>query len=141
MRIFPACLFILFSASATADERVAVDFRCLSGGSKNSIHLEWRVFTDIPARWETAYVKYRNSPKPIPLVLKSKEEAEIAEGRPWHLTTIWLEVVDGKITGEYEVSSQGARIYGFTYKNYRNSQIVHFSEDHAAHEDDGCKWK
>jgi uncharacterized protein YecT (DUF1311 family) len=131
-----------FSPSAVADEQISGGFHCLSGGSKNSIHLEWGWYKNaIPAHWITSYVKYKNSPKPIHLILKSDEGEEMMEGRPWAYTSIWLEVVDGKITGEYETFTQGARVYGFTYKNYRNGQKVDFSDDIGEHRDDGCKWE
>jgi len=131
-----------FSPSAVVDERVFVDFNCLSGTPENSIRLEWGWYKDaIPAHWITSYVKYKNSSKPIHLILKSSEGEEMVKGRPWMFTSIWLEIVDGKVTGEYNTVTQGARIYGFTYKNYRNGRIVHFSEDYAALEDKGCKWE
>jgi uncharacterized protein YecT (DUF1311 family) len=131
-----------FSPSTVVGERVPESFRCFSGGSKNSIRLEWGWYKDaIPAHWITSYVKYKNSSKPIHLILKSDEGEEMVEGRPWMFTSTWLEVVDGKVTGEYKTVTQGANIYGFTYKDYRNGRIVDFSEDIAAHENDECKWK
>ena len=142
MRIFAVLVFTVLAASAQADEqRVAVDFRCLSGGASNSIHLEYRTFTDKPTQWITAYVKYKNSSEPIPLILKSKEGEEFSEGRPWQYTVTWLEVVGGKFTGEYEVMSQGANIYNFTYKNYRNDRTIHFYQDSAAYDGERCKWE
>ena len=133
-----------FSPSAVVDGREFGDFHCLSGGPKNSIRLKWGWYKDaIPAHWITSYVKYERSSKPIHLILKSDEGEEMAEGRPWMFTSIWLEVVDGKITGEYETIHQGARIYGFSYKNHRNGRIVNFSDDHDdyANVDGECKWK
>ncbi|MCL2161925.1 MAG: DUF1311 domain-containing protein [Betaproteobacteria bacterium] len=134
-----------FSPSDMVDEREFEGFRCLSGGPKNSIRLEWGWYKDaIPAHWSTSYVKYKNSSKPIHLILKSNEGVETMEGRPWEYTSIWLEVVDGKITGEYKTITQGALIYGFTYKDYRNGRIVDFSDvpgDYAVVGDGKCTWK
>jgi hypothetical protein len=135
-----AFMCALAVTGASAEERVAVDFRCLSGGSNNSIHLEWRTFIDVPTKWTTSYVRYKSSPMPIPLVLKYEEATQKPAGRPWEFTEVWLEVVEGKITGEYEVVSQGAMIYSFSYKNYRTGRVVDFGQDDGAFAEDGCQW-
>ncbi|MDR0780350.1 MAG: hypothetical protein LBF16_06605 [Pseudomonadales bacterium] len=151
MRIFIVLLFAMLAASATADERrIAVDFYCLSeviddlsGEINDGIHLVYRTFIDTPIPWITAYVKYQNSPEPIALVLKSELDEEIAESRPWQSTYTWLESVDGEFTGEYEVMSQGAIIYNFVYKNYRNGQVTYFFSDLPAYdvEQGQCTWE
>jgi hypothetical protein len=141
MRTLIALFFTMLAASATADEqRVVVEFYCLSGGENSSIHLEYRTFIDIPTKWITAYVKYKNSSKPIQLVLKSEESEEIAKGRPWQYTLTWLEIVGGKITGEYEVMSQGI-IRSFTYKNYRNGRVTGFGLGGDTDDGEQCKWE
>lgn len=39
----------------------------------------------------------------------------MAEGRPSQFKTVWVKVSESSLTGEYEMVSQGARIYGLTY--------------------------
>jgi hypothetical protein len=132
---------LFVTSSAIAEERVDTDFRCLSGGANESIHLEFRTYGDVFAKWTGAYVKYKNSTTPISLVFLRDEATMKPEGRPWEFTSTWVEVFEGKITGEYEIVSQGANIYGFTYKNYRNKKVVKFYQNDVAYDRDGCKWE
>lgn len=125
---------------ALAAEPVAVDLRCLSSGGGKPIRLEWKTFAEASSGWRAAYVKYRGSKTVIPLVLRSSEATDMPEGRPWEFTTVWQEVVDGRISGEYQITSQGTRIYGFVYTNLRNGKTVSFTQDDAAWQPDGCRW-
>ena len=64
------------------------------------------------------------------------------QGRPWQYQNTWVEIVDGRIAGQYVVVTQGANIYGFDYKNVRNGKAFRFAQDVAAYTDaDGrCTW-
>jgi hypothetical protein len=62
-------------------------------------------------------------------------------GRPWAFTSVWVEVVNGKISGEYEITTQGANIYGFVYKSLRSGKSVSFYQDSEAHGQSGCEWR
>lgn len=137
---FAVLLLALLFVPATAAERITTDFRCLTGGQNGTIRLEWRTITDTPTNWMVAYVKYKNAKAPITLAFKSVQSIEMAKDRPSENTTTWQEIVGGKITGEYEIVTQGARVYGFRYTNARNSQVVEFAEDIAAYKDDRCQW-
>jgi len=53
----------------------------------------------------------------------------MAEGRPSQFTTTWVEVPEGLLTGEYEMVSQGARIYGMTYTSYKSGKKYSFDQD------------
>ena len=123
-----------------ARESVQVDFRCLATEGDKPIRLEWREFSESGTDWTAAYVRYRGSKKVIPLVLLSTESTEMVPGRPVEFKSVWLEVVAGKISGEYAVTSQGANIYGFVYKNYRTGKEVEFSQDNEADAEAHCKW-
>lgn len=93
------------------------------GGAKNfGIHI---LYNDA-AKWSGAFVKYRGAKSAITLVTKNEESKEINPGRPDQTTTTWYEVYGGKITGEYEMMSQGANIYSMTYKNYGTHKQVPF---------------
>lgn len=137
-------LFILIFAMSkiayAAQQGVEVDFRCLTGGHNDQIHLEWRTFSDTSSKWIGAYVRYQKSKVPITLVFKSSEATMQPEGRPWEFTSHWLEVVDGRISGEYVVVSQGANIYGFSYLNFRNQKKTEFEQDISALQDNRCEW-
>jgi len=140
MRTLFFILAVTFASISFADNTIAVDFRCLTTNGNNPIQLEWRVFSEAESKWASSYVKYKNSTQVIPLVLRSEEATEQPEGRPWEITSVWLEIFEGKISGEYEIITQGANIYGFLYTNLRNGKKTSFIQDNAAFDEAGCKW-
>jgi hypothetical protein len=66
----------------------------------------------------------------------------MAEGRPSQFTTTWVEVSEDSLTGAYEMVSQGARIYGMTYTNYKSGKKYSFEQDITmdASPETGCRW-
>lgn len=84
---------------------------------------------DDAQNWSVAFVKYRGAKSAITLVSKSEESEETASGRPNQVTTRWYEVYGGKITGEYQMMSQGANIYSVTYENYGTRKKTAFRFD------------
>ncbi len=131
----------LLAGPALAAEPVAVEFRCLTTGGAKPVRLEWRTFSEPASGWSSAYVKYKGSKQVIPLVLRSSEVTDRPDNRPWAFTSTWLEVVDGKISGEYRIASQGANIEEFVYKSHRTGKEIPFSQDNEAFEEAGCTWK
>lgn len=140
MRALFLAVFIFANAPAVARESVQVDFRCLTTDGDKPIRLEWKTFSETDTDWTAAYVRYKGSKKVIPLVLRSTESTEMAPDRPFEFKSVWLEVIAGKISGEYAITSQGANIYGFVYKNYRTGKEVEFSQDSEAYAEVSCKW-
>lgn len=140
MRTLFLAVAVSLATSSFAREPVVVDFRCLTTGETKPIQLEWRTFFEPESKWSSAYVKYKGAKQVIPLVRRSSEVTQKPAGRPWEITTLWLEVVDGRISGEYEITSQGANIYGFLYKNLRTRKEVSFLQDNEAFEESECKW-
>lgn len=139
--ILLALALALQSFSAAAGERVDIEFRCFTGGPNDKTHVEWRTFSDRPTKWVAGYVRYQRSETPISLVFQSSEATQKPSGRPWEFTSRWLEVVDGRISGEYVVVTQGANVYGFSYKNLRNGKTTEFWQDIAAMKEDRCEWE
>lgn len=140
MRALLLAPFMALALSAFAAESVSVDFRCLATEGSKPIRLEWRLFSEGKSNWSASYVKYKGAKQPISLVLRSTTATETAPGRPMEFESVWLEVVDGQIAGEYRVTTQGANVYGFEYKNRRTGKEVAFAQDNAAYTDAGCKW-
>ena len=133
--------FLVFADTpALAGVSVQVDFRCLTTEGDKPIRLEWRHFSEPDTDWTAAYVKYKGSKKVIPLVLRSTESTETAPGRPFEFKSVWLEVISGKISGEYVVTTQGVNIGGFVYQNYRSGKEVEFSQDNEALAEGSCQW-
>lgn len=140
MRELALAVAVIFATPSFAGMPVNVDFRCLTTGGEKPIRLEWRLFSEPASQWTSAYVKYKDAKQVIPLVLRTNETTQKPAGRPWEFTSVWTEVVNGKISGEYEITSQGANIYGFTYKNLRTGKVVQFFQDNDASEESECKW-
>lgn len=113
----------------------AAEHRCLSGGHDGAIHLEWRWLED-----GRADVRYAGQRERLPLRRVSEDTTVLDEDRPYQFDTVWEERVGGRINGHYRVSTQGARIYGFSYVRLRDGRRTDFSEDIEAWQDDGCHW-
>lgn len=126
---------LLAFAPAHADE-----IRCLTGGSADQIHLAWKLPTADTGATPVSFVRYAGKAQWLRMTRLSNQGSEMAEGRPWQFDAVWEEHLDGKVTGHYAITTQGARIYGFDYTNARNGRQTRFSEDIGAMTDDGCHW-
>lgn len=126
----------------TAHGEVTTEVSCFRSLGGKNINFEFRSYYDTVSRWSGAGVRYTKSPKAIPLVYRGVEEEVMEEGRPSQFTTIWVEVSEGSLTGEYEMVSQGARIYGMTYTNYKSGKKYSFDQDITmdATPETGCQW-
>lgn len=132
---------LLTAFAAHASTGIEEDIRCLSTSGPKKIQLEWRTFSDSRAGWFGGYVRYKGASRTLPIVLASTTTVSSPEGRPSEFRYTWLEVSDGRVTGEYGLSSQGARVYDFSYKNLRNAQKFAFTELDLPGEDGKCQWE
>ncbi len=142
MKSLSAFISALLLIPMTAHSEVNTEISCFRSQEGKSINFEFRSYYDTVTRWSGAGVQYTKSHKVIPLVFRSTEEEVMAEGRPSQFTTTWVEVSEGSLTGEYEMVSQGARIYGMTYTNYKSGKKYSFDQDIAmeASPENGCQW-
>jgi len=131
LAVAAALVLLLASGPATA----APDHRCLSGGRDNTIHLEWRWLDD-----GRADVRYAGHSERLSLRRVSEQTTVLDEDRPYQFDTVWEERVDGRINGHYTLSTQGARIYSFSYVRARDGRRTDFDEDINAFQGDGCHW-
>ncbi|RZT42754.1 hypothetical protein EV147_1795 [Cupriavidus agavae] len=125
MKYWP--ILFLFALPSSALGFVADAYCFISGGEAKG--LEFRSYYDREIEWSGAVVKYENASTVIPLILKSRHVEILDPDRPYEVTRTWWEVVGGRFTGEYTMTSQGAMIYNFSYKNYRSRKVTHFSMD------------
>lgn len=132
-------LILLLPALANAEAPESWH-RCLSTEGGKTIHLEWREFSTTNPQWSSAYVRYGTNKNVVPVVLKEVQAIEMAEDRPWEYDSTWVEVIEGKISGEYQIHTQGANIYYFVYRNFKTSKTFSFNQDNTAHSEDGCHW-
>ncbi len=137
--LVPAALLVL-AAGAHAAEPVSSDFRCLTD-TGGAIHLEFRMFSDPGSDWSGGYVRYKGGKGVVVVAPGRTETLDKPSGRPWTFRTTWLEIVDGQVAGQYVVTTQGANIYGFDYRNLRSGKQFSFAQDLGATGDNACQWK
>lgn len=127
---------------AVAHCEISEEVYCFDSNGSGSKNFGLHVLYDDAAKWSGAFVKYRGAKSAITLVSKNEESEEINPGRPDQVTTTWYEVYGGKITGEYEMMSQGANVYSMTYKNYGTRKQIPFNFDPEALGKNGseCIW-
>ncbi|WP_323150507.1 hypothetical protein [Pseudomonas glycinae] len=141
LRVLSAALFVLFPMAAHSE--VSTEIYCFrSQESAKSINFELRTYYDSFSKWSGAAVRYSKSKKAISLVYRNTEQEILAEDRPYQFTTTWVEVSEGALTGEYEIVSQGARVYGMTYTNYKTGKKYSFEHDFSMDfsSETGCQW-
>ncbi|UQO39369.1 hypothetical protein [Burkholderia cepacia] len=140
MKKIAALMILAFSASAHCEVRVE-DYCFVSIGGK-PVRFELRTYSDDSINWSGAVVRYERSLKSIPLVLLSENIDEVEKGRPAEISRRWAEILNGSISGEYEMSSQGGNINSMTYKNNKTKKKFDFDFDVNAQRTDGmgCNW-
>jgi len=135
-------LAFVFLLPMSARCEVVAESLCFSLPDKKSINFEIRTYFDPLTKWSGAFVKYAKSKTPISLVLKDRQSEEIDSQTPEQTTTTWLEVSEGKITGEYEMMSQGGNVLSMTYTKNTNSKKFTFENNVNVESslEEGCKW-
>lgn len=133
--VFLIGLCFSFNALATLEK----DVGCFSSDTKK-INVKFVNIYDGNA--QLGYVEYKNSKTSIPLLFAKKNEEDTEEGRPAERTTTWLEIIDGKVNGQYTIMSQGARYYSFLYEG-KNGKTTTLNENLDAYNEDhsDCIWK
>ncbi|MEX3986259.1 hypothetical protein AB4Y45_46335 [Paraburkholderia sp. EG287A] len=142
-RIFSQlCAAAVVLLPAVAHCEISEEVYCFDSSVAGSRNFGLHVLYDDSEKWSGAFVKYRDAKSAITLVSKNVESEGINPGRPDQVTTTWYEVYGGKVTGEYEMMSQGANIYSMTYKNYWNRKQIPFIFDPEALGKNGseCIW-
>ncbi|WP_416056070.1 hypothetical protein [Stenotrophomonas maltophilia] len=134
IRRLTVLLFAVLLAD-TAAAATARDHRCLTGGRNDSIHLLWRWLDD-----GSADVQYAGQRGRLPVQRVSQETTVLAEDRPYQFDSVWEERIEGRRNGRYHLSTQGARVYGFSYERARDGRRTEFVEDVEAWQQDGCHW-
>ncbi|MEQ1975502.1 hypothetical protein [Xenorhabdus sp. SGI240] len=134
-------ILTLLSFNAFSSEWFS-EFRCFTSDSKKTINVKMVNIHSEKDNARLSYVKYEKSPIYIPILLVKNESEILSEGRPYMSTTIWHEMIQGKVNGAYTIISQGARVYGFTYISKKGKQ-VDFEENVEAYdaEKKDCIWK
>jgi len=141
---FSSALFsaLLVFVPLAAHSEVTTEVFCFRSHEGKPINFEFRTYYDSVAKWSGAGVQYSKSKKAITLVHRNTEQEELVYGRPYQYTTTWVEVVDGALTGEYQMVTQGGRVDAMSYTNYKSAKKYSFENDYNVDSkpETGCQW-
>jgi len=126
-----------------AHSEVVSETMCFDMGEGSRVKFELRTYYDASNKWQGGFVKYASSGVPIPLVLTDDQAEEVSPDRPWLTTRTWSEVSEGKVTGEYEMVSQGGMIVSMNYTKKSNGKAYGFLFNPAIDSslENGCQWE
>ncbi|CAI8715018.1 MULTISPECIES: hypothetical protein [Pseudomonas] len=135
-------LLVIGVLPLTAHCEVVSENLCFEMGDGSPVKFELRTYYDTTNKLEGGFVKYASSGVPIPLVLTDSQSEEVSPDRPGELTRTWSEVLEGKVTGTYEMVSQGGMIVSMSYTNKSSGKEYGFF--YTATEvslEKGCQWE
>ncbi|MFJ2487947.1 hypothetical protein [Pseudomonas sp. NPDC087639] len=132
------CLFPLMAHSAVTSESL-----CFELSETSPVKFELRTYYDEASKWSGGFVKYAKSNEPISIVLTDSENEILDPDAPWQHTRTWSEVVNGKVTGSYELMTQGSQIVSMSYTKQSNGKVYSFGFNTSIDSslESGCKWE
>ena len=135
-------LIIMMTFPLSSFSEVTFETYCFTSGGAKPIKFEMRTYFDTFSKWTGGYVKYSNSKSVISIILKDTQNENLSVGRPDQTTRTWLEISNEKISGAYEMMSQGANVYSMTYINAATHKEFGFFLDPNVdlNSDMSCKW-
>ncbi len=88
-------------------------------------------------------MKYAKSSEPISIVLADSKSEILDPDAPWQYTRTWFEVAKGKVTGTYELMTQGSQIVSMSYTKQSNGKVYSFGINTSidSSPESGCKWE
>jgi len=107
------------------------------------VKFELRTYYDEASKWSGGFVKYAKSSEPISIVLTDSQNEILDPEAPWQHTRTWSEIVNGKVTGSYELITQGSQIVSMSYTKQSSGKVyssgINTSIDSSL--ESGCKWE
>lgn len=139
-RVLTLIVASIFSLVARG-EVLSFEVRCFTHRGEKPVNVSFASAYLPEARLSVGYVQYENSNDSILLSFVGSEETVLDDERPVEVTTTWREVFKTRIGGEYKTISQGANIYGFSYKS-RTGQVTNSEYNYSAIMPNytGCSW-
>ncbi|MDP9709410.1 UNVERIFIED_ORG: hypothetical protein J2X80_001487 [Pseudomonas fluorescens] len=107
------------------------------------VKFEFCTFYDASSKWSGGFVKYAKSSEPISIVLTDTQNEMLGADAPWQSTRSWSEVISGKVSGTYELVTQGAQIVSMTYTKKSNGKVYYFGNNTSVDSslESGCRWE
>jgi hypothetical protein len=140
IRMLSVALSFLFPLVAHSE--VKTEIYCFRSQEGKSSNFELRTYHDSSAKWQVASVRYSKSKEALTLVYGGSEEEFPNPNRPPEITTKWVEVSGGLVTGDYVMASQDPFVYGIVYTNRKSGKKYIFEHDSNmnALPETGCQW-
>lgn len=133
-----SCLFPLIAHSAVTSESL-----CFELSETSPVKFEFHTFYDDSSKWSGGFVKYAKSSEPISIVLTDTQNEMLGTDAPWQSTRSWSEVISGKVSGTYELVTQGTQIVSMTYTKRSNGRVYYFGNNTSVDSslESGCEWE
>lgn len=121
---------------------IHIEIYCFTSGNENPIQFELREYTDTSIPLSYVFAKYRTSRTWMPLITKSAISLASTPGAPDENRTTWIEMLDAKPSGSYEIISQGTTINSMRYKSFSTHKTYSFIRDTGIEfsPERGCVW-
>jgi len=135
------CFLALFPFAVHS--AVTSESLCFELSENSPVKFEFRTFYDASSKWSGGFVKYAKSSEPISIVLTDTQNEMLGADAPWQSTRSWSEVISGKVSGTYELVTQGAQIVSMTYTKKSNGKVYYFGNNTSVDSslESGCKWE
>ncbi|MBK5526737.1 hypothetical protein JFT86_07240 [Pseudomonas sp. TH06] len=126
-----------------AHAEVSSELLCFDSFQGSPVRFELRTYSDVASKWSGGFVKYAKSDKPISIVLTDLQNEILDPDAPWQVTRTWAEVFNGKVTGTYELMTQGSQIVSMSYTKKSSGKIYSFgiNTNIDSSLESGCKWE
>ena len=138
-----SCFVFLALFPFAAHSAVTSESLCFEVSENSPVRFEFRTFYDASSKWSGGFVKYAKSSEPISIVLTHFEEEMLGTDAPLQSTTIWSEVIRDKVSGTYELVTQGTQIVSMTYTKKSNGKVYYFGNNTSVDSslESGCEWE
>ena len=132
--------FLTLSNSASA--KVVTEVFCFSTKAPKLIKFEMRTYYDTDTKWMGGAIKYEKSRNYISILQTGDNSDSAGQNNAASTTRTWAEVVGKKVTGEYEMISQGASVQSMKYTNIETKREFSFIFDATVESSlqSGCEW-
>lgn len=131
---------VLLNLPMVAHAEVTNETFCFSSGGAKSVDFEMHTYFDSARKFSSGFVKYRNARQLIPLVQFSSNSETLDSNTPEQETTTWIEIFDGRVSGEYEMTTQGTGVPSMIYTSRAKNRKTGFFLNTDVMRDGDCKW-
>jgi hypothetical protein len=133
-----ALTFLLAPLAAQSVERQVM---CFTQTTKHPIQLEFTTYEEMDGGWAAGRVKFKGGERPVGIVFQGSRALADYPDHPSLIRHTWIEVRNERITGRYQLTSQGAVIESFRYKDYVKRRDLVLVRDYESEIEDQCAWK